>query len=367
MDESSLPLFQTYPELHGRIPYEPVAILPTPARKLAALSAQMEHDLWLKDDGPSGRLYGGNKVRKLGFLLGAAKRDGAQTVLTFGAAGSNHALATAIYAREMGLRPISMMVPQPPTKSVKKNLLRGLVAGAELHHYRGLNQVAAGTCWQFAATSAREGKFPRVIPTGGSSPVGILGFVNAVFELKQQIDSGLLPEPAAIYVASGSMGSAVGLLLGVRLAGLATRVVAVRVTGERFTNLERGRKLFATTNQLLHENDANVPLVPFPESQFTLRHDFIGEHYALYTEVGMAAVRRLKDTEGLVLEGTYSGKAMACLLADATSGALSGKPALFWNTHNAVDFSGAIANADYHALPAEFHQYFETPVQPLDV
>lgn len=361
----NLPLFERYPGLRERIPYVPIATLPTPVRRLEALGEAIGAELWLKDDGPSGVRYGGNKVRKLGFLLASAKQDGAETVLTFGAAGSNHALATAIYAKELGLSSISMLVPQPPAYSVRRNLLRQLTAGAELHYRNGLGQVAVATCWQFAAHSARTGKFPRVIATGGSSPLGIVGFVNAVFELKQQIERGELPEPEVIYVAAGSMGTAVGLALGIQLSGLRIRIQAVRVTGERFTNLERGRKLYQTTNELLHHHDPSVPLVPFPESTFEVRHDFYGENYALYTPVGMEAVRMAGELEALRLEGTYSGKAMACLVSDARAGRLQGR-ALFWNTYNSVDISRDIAGANYQNLPQSLHRYFEEPVQPLD-
>jgi 1-aminocyclopropane-1-carboxylate deaminase/D-cysteine desulfhydrase-like pyridoxal-dependent ACC family enzyme len=330
------------------------------------LSGETGAELYLKDDGNTGPLYGGNKVRKLGFLLAAAKEAGAKTVLTFGAAGSNHATATAIYAKEAGLGAISMLVPQPVAYSVRKNLLRSHAAGASLNHFGGLSQVAMGTAWQFAALRAKEGVFPHVIPTGGSSPTGILGFVNAALELKQQVDAGEIPAPDVIYVASGTMGTAIGLLLGARLAGMPLKVEAVRVTVERFTNLQRGRKLFETTNALLHAVDPDIPLVPFPEEAFRLRHEFLGQQYALYTEEAVAAMKRMKACEGLQLEGTYTGKALACLLSDAASGALSGKKALFWNTYNRVDISTAIAHTDYHSLPQQFHRYFEEPVQPLD-
>ncbi len=360
-----LPLFERYPGLRERIPYVPIATLPTPVRPLEALGESLGAELWLKDDGPSGVSYGGNKVRKLGFLLASAKQDGAETVLTFGAAGSNHALATAIYAKALGLRSISMLVPQPPAHSVRRNLLRQLAAGAEVHYRNGLGPVAVATCWQFAVHSVRSGKFPRVIATGGSSPLGIVGFVNAVFELKQQIERGELPEPEVIYVAAGSMGTAVGLALGTQLAGMKTRIQAVRVTGERFTNLERGRKLYQSTNELLHYNDPGVPLVPFPESTFEVRHDFYGDNYALYTPAGMEAVKLTHELEGLRLEGTYSGKAMACLISDARAGRITGR-ALFWNTYNSVDFHPDIAGADYHDLPQALHRYFEEAVQPLD-
>lgn len=366
MGEQTLPLFQQWPALAAQIPYFDIATLPTPVRKLDGLGQRAGAELYLKDDGNTGPLYGGNKVRKLGFLLAAAKEGGAKTVLTFGAAGSNHATATAIYAKECGLGAVSMLVPQPVAYTVRKNLLRSHEAGASLNHFGGLNQVALGTAWQFAALRAKEGAFPHVIPTGGSSPIGILGFVNAALELKQQIDAGEIPAPDVIYVASGTMGTAVGLLLGAKLAGLPLKVVAVRVTVERFTNLQRGRKLFESTAQMLHACDASVPLIPFPESNFEIRHEFLGEQYALYTQQAMDAMHVMKEAEGLQLEGTYTGKALACLLADAAAGKLAGKRALFWNTYNRVDVSHVIDHTDYHVLPAAFHRYFEEPVQPLD-
>jgi 1-aminocyclopropane-1-carboxylate deaminase/D-cysteine desulfhydrase-like pyridoxal-dependent ACC family enzyme len=365
-ESKDLPLFTTYPRLIDAIPYTPIALLPTTARRMDTLSASLGCDLWLKDDGATGTLYGGNKVRKLGFLLASAKKDGARTVLTFGAAGSNHALTTAIYAREMGLRAVSMLVPQPGAHSVRRNLLRHFAARAELHYHAGLRQVALATCWQFTAISAREGRFPRVIATGGSSPTGILGFVNAALELKQQIDAGQLPTPDSIYVASGTMGTAVGLALGLQLAGLPTRVVAVRVTTGKFTNIERGRSLYESTNRLLHQADPAIPLLPFPEAHFEMRDEFLGQQYALYTPASAEAMRRMRDAEGLKLEGTYTGKALACMLSDAAAGRLHGKQSLFWNTYNSVDFSGVTAGLDYHQLPPELHHYFEEPVQPLD-
>jgi D-cysteine desulfhydrase len=205
-----------------------------------------------------------------------------------------------------------------------------------------------------------------VIPTGGSSPTGILGFVNAALELKQQVDAGLLPVPDNIYVASGTMGTAVGLALGIQLAGLPTRVTAVRVTAEKFTSLERGRSLYDATSRLLHHADPSIPLLPFPEDRFEIRHEYLGQQYALYTPESVEAMRVMRDAEGLGLEGTYTGKALACLFQDAAEGRLRGRQTLFWNTYNSVDFSGPTTGLDYHRLPQPLHRYFEEPVQPLD-
>lgn len=356
----SIALFRAYPKLAQTIPYAPVAELPTPVAHLASLGNALGHNaLYLKQDDLTGRAYGGNKVRKLAFLLARAREDGAKTVLTFGAAGSNHCVATAIYAREHGLNCISMLVPQVCVPSVRRNLLRGHVAGAELCHFPGVTRLALGTLMKFKDCKLREGRFPSVIPPGGSSPVGALGYVDAAFELREQIEAGVLPMPDVICVASGTMGTAIGLLLGVLAADLPIRIVAVRVAVERFTNEERGRKLFAATNAVLRGNDPAFPLFTFPEHRFSLRHDFMGEGYAVPTEAGEEARTLIESHEGVKLEGTYTAKTLACAIAAVRAGEYAGQTVLFWNTHNSRDFSDAIEGVDYHELPPALHTYFE--------
>src|SRR5690606_22015855 len=117
------------------------------------------------------------------------------------------------------------------------------------------SRVALGTLYQFQRVRRREGRFPQVIPPGGSSPIGCCGFVNAAFELKAQVEAGLMPAPDELYVASGTMGTCIGLLLGLRAAGMKTRVQAVRVTDPPYTSEEKGRKLYAATQALLREGD----------------------------------------------------------------------------------------------------------------
>ncbi len=357
-----IPLFEAYPLLQERLPYVALAELPTPVAQAAALDVP---GLYVKRDDESGGPYGGNKVRKLGFLLGRAQASGARTVLTFGAAGSNHALATAVYAQQLGLRAISLLAPQHNAHGVRRNLLRGHAAGAVLVPCAGRGAVARATRAQFAECLARDGRYPCVIPAGGSSPAGTVGFVNAAFELKEQIAAGALPEPGVIYVASGTMGTCIGLLLGLQAAKLRTRVAAVGVTTAPFSSAGRARQLFHTTNAILHEMDGAFPRFDFPEARFSLREDFLGREYGLFSEAGAEAVRRAKAA-GLKLEGVYTGKAFAALLADAAAGALAGETALFWNTYNGRDLGPKIEGLDYHALPQAFHRYFEEDVQPLD-
>jgi D-cysteine desulfhydrase len=366
-----IPLFAQYPRLQETLPHASLGEWPTPFERMERIEASLGGALgggrlYIKRDDLSAQRYGGNKVRKLEFLLGRAVHDGRKAVLTFGAAGSNHALATAIYARQLGLRSISVLVPQPNARSVGRNLLMSYHVGAELHYYPGMRYAAPGALSICVRCRLKEGRFPYLIPPGGSSPLGMIGFVNAALELRDQLAAQNIPPPDALYVASGTMGTAVGLLLGLKAAGLSTRVEAVRVTDPLYTSMRKAQRLYSAANNLLHKADGSFPLLPFSEPDFRIRHDFYGEAYGLYTKEGMDSVRRLKELEDMDIEGTYTGKTMAALLADAEAGRLRDQTALFWNTYNGRDFSNEIAGIDYHQLPQAFHRYFEDPLQPLE-
>ena len=366
-----IPLFENYQLLGQKLPYVSLGDFPTPVQKLGPLGKQLGLDnLFIKRDDLTGRVYGGNKIRKLEFLLGDALRSGVKEVLTFGAAGSNHALATTIYARQMGLKSISMLIPQPNADYVRRNLLMSYHYGAELHLYspnRFIKVTATpAVIYQLLRHGLKEGHWPRVIPMGGSSPLGAVGYVNAAFELNDQIMRGEILEPDYIYIASGSMGTAAGLLLGLRTLNSKTKVVAVRVNSERFVNVKGLIKLIYKTNSLLSSMDPSFPNFDFRDTDVEIRQGFFGNQYALSTEAGMEAMSLMNRYGAIKLDGTYTGKTFAALIDDAKKLNLRNKVILFWNTYNSVDFSEIIAAIDYHVLPQSFHRYFEEEVQPLE-
>ncbi len=362
-------LFVCYPDLRKRLSHVTLGDFPTPVERLKNLEERLrigDARLYVKRDDLSGRPYGGNKVRKLEFLLARAVQRGCKEVLTFGGAGSNHALATGLYAQRMGLRSISMLIPQPNAYSVRKNLLMSLRSRIELHQSPGMLATALASIRELAVHKMRTGRFPYLIAPGGTSALGMVGFVNAAFELRDQVQRGELPEPDILYAASGTMGTVVGLLLGLKAAGMKTRVAAVRVTEARFSSMGKAARLFQAANSLLHTADPAFPLLAFPPEDFLFIHDFYGEAYGLYTPEAMEAVRLVAENSSLRLEGTYTGKTFAALIADLRGGRLKDKTILFWNTHNSLDFSDEVARMDYHELPKAFHRYFEEEVQPLE-
>jgi len=274
-------------------------------------------------------------------------------------------LATSIYAQQVGLKSISMLTPQPNAHYVRRNLLVGYHYGAELHLCPNI-PVSLGAKFQLLRHRLKYGHFPQVIPFGGTSPLGTIGFVSAALELKEQIMKGEIPEPDRIYVASGSLGTATGLMIGLRLAGLKGRLISVRVTDEKLVNVSRMVRLARKVNSLLCSFDPSFPEMEFSGEHIDIRHDFFGKQYALFTNEGMEAVRRMDKTEGIKLDGTYTGKALAALVDDVKKQDLRDKVLLFWDTYNSRDFSNAITTIDYHQLPRCFHHYFEEDVQPLD-
>lgn len=366
-ESHEIPLFQNYPLLRVKLPYISIGQLPTPIERLKRLGEEIGvSHLYIKRDDLSGELYGGNKVRKLEFLLGHALQNNAKEVLTFGFAGSNHALATAIYARKLGMKSISILMPQPNAHYVRRNLLASYYYRAELHQYRNIPIVASGTIYQLLRHKLKSGSFPMVIPAGGSSPLGAVGFVNAAFELREQIKQGKISEPDYIYVALGSTGTAAGLMLGLKTANLRSRVICVPVAAEKFINARRAAQLHNRISYYLHSIDHSFLEFELTEKDMNIKHDYYGKGYAHFTVQGMAAVGLIKHTEGIELEGTYTGKTLACLMDDAQNGNLKDKVVIFWNTHNSRDFSNSISNMDYRNLPKCFHRYFQEDVQPLD-
>src|SRR5919197_800469 len=171
---------------------------PTPVRELRELGDEAgEAPVWVKDDGAYSDV-GGNKARKLEWLLADARRRRKRSVLTGGALGTNHGLATATFAARLGMRTILVLAPQPDSQHVRAQLARLQASGAELHFAPGFVSSFLIAGWLIAARPARGQGIPYRIPPGGSNALGALGYVNAAFELAEQIERGEIPEPSHV-------------------------------------------------------------------------------------------------------------------------------------------------------------------------
>ncbi|HEX6693602.1 MAG TPA: pyridoxal-phosphate dependent enzyme, partial [Longimicrobiales bacterium] len=209
-------LYEWFPRAAAAIPWVELATLPTPIETVTLPPAGGENALsvQVKRDDLSGDAYGGNKVRKLEFLLAAARARGATRVVTAGAFGSHHALATTVYARRLGFDVTTILFPQHVTPHVRGIPLMCAALGAEVRFTPRMEGVPFAL-WR----AALDGRGRTcVIPPGGSDAIGTLGYVEAGLELAAQWQESRSKRPARIHVAAGTLGTAAGLALGLALA-----------------------------------------------------------------------------------------------------------------------------------------------------
>ena len=309
-------------------PWRAIADTPTPVDQHEALAAELgARSLWIKRDDISGMKHGGNKLRKLEFLLAEALRRECRGVLTYGAVGSNHILSTSFYAHEFGLECMGIVRPQPPTPYVEETLRHHLLLGTRIEPAESPEAAAALR----SRVLADEGAWYE-IPLGGSSPLGSVGYVCAALELAEQVAAGHCPAPDLIYLPCGSAGSTVGLDCGLTLAGLPTRIVAARVVTDQMTSMDRIGTLSRGLRTLL---DGICPaFADGPLGRVEFREEFYGDGYAVASEAALEAIELMRDRAGARLEYTYSGKAAAALIHDGREGRFKDLNVMFWNTYN---------------------------------
>lgn len=368
-DAFQLPLAKQYPGIK-QLPHITLFEGFTPIYKLEKLGAELQiPSFYLKHDGfTDGKRYTGNKRRKLEFELAQALAYGARCVITFGCAGSNHAVATSEYAKILDLECICMLKPQANSHVARKNLLLHQTNNSHLFYYPNNEIRKAATICKWIEYKNTYGDYPYIIPTGASTPLATVSYVNAIFELHDQIKAGLLPEPDYIYVPCGSAATTAGLLLGCKATGLKSKIMAIATEPDEEPNgfKKAITHLFYATNTLLHEYDATFPLFVLNENDLEINLNYTGPDYAVFTPECIEARTLLKEYETIKIDGTYTAKAFAGLIADARANIINDAVILFWDTYCDYDFQERLATVDYKKLPVCFHEYFENDVQELD-
>ena len=325
-------LAERFPALTRHLPRLPLGDYPTPLQRLG----DRRRGLWVKRDDRTHPVYGGNKIRKLESLLGDARQRGNADVVTFGGVGSNHVLATAIHGGALGVRTTGMMLPQRMTDYVRGTLERHQQIDSRLMASPAARRARISLMRQLRDGAERG---LTVVPMGGTSPRGSVGYVNAALELATQWTRPQPPE--RIYVAAGTMGTAAGLAVGLSLLGWPTEVQAVRVTAPHQVNTAGMKKLTGKIAGLLQRGDPRVGALEAPWQRVTIREDYLGEDYADVTPASQRAVDESLRRWGLPLETTYTGKAMACLLDDLAEHPSHGDW-LFWHTYNGRAAPGSV-------------------------
>jgi 1-aminocyclopropane-1-carboxylate deaminase/D-cysteine desulfhydrase-like pyridoxal-dependent ACC family enzyme len=246
-------------------------------------------------------VYGGSKARKLALLVSEVERRGARRILTFGAAGSHHVLATALFAEGRGLDAAALLTSQPGTPHVVQTL-RASFERATIIPVGSLARMP------IAFLRARRDR-DYVLPPGGSNALGASAYVDAVVELQAQIEAGLLPEPDLIVVPLGSGGTCAGLLGGIVELGLRTRVRGVLVA----TNPLARPMVVRLARRTLEERGFRTSSAEL-SARLDIDASQIGSGYGHATRAAQTALDRAREALGLVLDLTYTAKAFASVL-----------------------------------------------------
>lgn len=333
-----------------------LAVLPTPIveahRLRAALGGAARCPrILIKRDDLTGLALGGNKARKLEFLMAAALAQHADVVVSSGATQSNHARMTAAAARAVGLDCVLVLSARSAEPPLQGNLLLDRLLGATVHFIQANPDpryaVAADEVEKVAEVVdelTRRGRRPYVIPIGGSSPIGALGYVDGTRELQEQLSASAI-RADRLYYASGSRGTQAGLELGARVFDCAYRLHGIAVSGGEEEKQRRAARLVNEAAALL---GLSIRVDP---SELTTDQRFIGEGYGIPSAACLEAIRLLARTEAILLDPCYTGKGMAGLIDDVRTGAIApdetviflhtgGAPALFAQTDPAALVDG---------------------------
>ena len=295
----------------GAFPRERIAHLPTPLEPLSGLQSFLGETcprLFIKRDDCTGLSFGGNKTRKLEFLVGQAKSEGNDTLITFGAAQSNHVRQTAAAAAKCGLNCIAILVEQVPYEDAayqtSGNLLLDKVLGAEIHLVPN-DEGAAVALGEVLERLGHEGRSALIIPPGGSTALGSLGYVDCAAELKEQC-TGFGIEPKAIVLASSTGGTQAGLVAGAAALDWPVKIIAFDVY--------KGKDDPSAIQALAQEVSDLIEGGPLHPNAVELRRGVIGDGNGLPTPQMKEALALMAAHEGILMDPVYSGKALAGLI-----------------------------------------------------
>lgn len=302
------------------IPRLHFAHLPTPIEPLPRLSSFLNGpQLLVKRDDQTGLAFGGNKTRKLEFLVAEARSRGADTLISAGALQSNHCRQTAAAAAKFGFHCILVLVGQPPVQA-SANLLLDHLFGAQIVWTEKSRRDTV--LQETLVKSIDRGRNPYLVPYGGSSPTGALGYVVAMEELV-----GQKVKADWIVFASSSGGTQAGLVLGQRIFGYEGKLLGISIDEPQRSLQEHVVKLASDTSERLG------PRIEFAPEEILVNADYAAPGYGMLTAAEREAISLFAKYEGLLLDPVYTGRAAAGLIDLIRKGILmKDETVLFWHT-----------------------------------
>ena len=308
------------------MPRVKLAALPTALEYAPRLSQNLGLKLYVKRDDNTGLAVGGNKARKLEYLVGDALAKGCDTLITTGGPQSNHCRMTAAAAAKSGLDCHLVFTSQDI--SVRQgNLLLDELLGAKFHFLGSDDGVLAGKRMiELADELEQQGKNPYIVPLGGSNPVGAAGYMRAIKELMDQTDIGGISVEYIVH-ASGSAGTQAGLLAGVQAFNLPIKVLGMSVSRPK-------QRLSGEVLDLCRETLSNAGFhMAVTPQDVVVYDDYVGDGYGIPTELSTEALRLFASLEGIIIDPVYTAKAGAGLLDLTRKGVIpQGASVLFWHT-----------------------------------
>ena len=295
-----------------------LGFFPTPIETLDRVGQELGVRLRIKRDDYSGFGGGGNKVRKLEFLMADALALGASVLITTGGHQSNHARMVAAAACRFGMSSVLVLRGDAPTE-YQGNLLLDRLFNATLEFLdpNDYFHLIDGRMEAHAQAARVGGKVPYVIPLGGANPLGALGYVRAVEEMQAQLQQSGGARPDVIVAPVGSGGTLAGLQVGVRRYWPGTRVVGISVSRDSAWFQQRVAAMAGECAALLGWD------MRFAPDEIWVEDQHVGPGYGKPSEGGVAAIRRIAGQEGVLLDPVYTGKAMDGLFGLVDSGAIA--------------------------------------------
>jgi D-cysteine desulfhydrase len=306
-----------------------LAQLPTPIEKLKSLSRELGGpELLIKRDDQTGLALGGNKTRKLEFLVGQALEQGADTLVTAGAAQSNHCRQTAAAAARAGLR-CELLLNGTRPQLPNGNLLLDDLLGARIHWVQRSEREAKLS--KIPDELRKQGGKPYVIPVGGSNGVGATGYVLAMIELAEQLNR-LNQRVDHVVFASSSGGTQAGVVVGAKVTGFDGKLHGVRIDKDDERAIYE-RELAEIANETAKYVDFDAQ---FTAKDFNVAYDYLGSGYGIVSDLEREAIRLLASREGVIVDPVYTGRAMGALLDLIRKKAFRpDETVLFWHTGGA--------------------------------
>lgn len=344
------PLVAELPEIGRDVPFRALVHAPTKVEPCSAIEPWLGRGgVFQKRDDQVSPLYGGNKVRRFEYLLADAEARGAKHLVTAGGLASTQVMATILFGRGAGFEVTAALFDQPVTRFAREALLTGASGGGNLVYGGGYLNTAIAAIQAFRGVEK-----PYLILPGASNPLALLGYVDAMLELGEQVRRGEAPQPDVIVVPAGSGGTLAALAVGAAILKWDVLITGVRITDLIACNRVTMGFLIGSLRRFLGRRAARAKGIRMDRVRVAIHHGAIGRGYGYATPAAIDAVPEVERLLGVPGEITYSGKGLVGLRAVAAEHPT--KTILYWHTLSSARRQRPLASPD--ALPSGFARAF---------